>query len=84
MSPLHLYRAIAECSACGKTTDVGPFTDIAQATAKGLPGWLLEAAHPPTFVLSDAFGQRFALCPECMARPLREVLADISARQEQQ
>lgn len=77
----HMYRATTECSACGKTVDVGPFDSLNASTADLLPQWLLPSGRILSWVLSDAMGWRATLCDECMMRPLAVVLAAITERQ---
>lgn len=73
---VYLYRATAECSACGAVVDVGPFTELSDAYEPAmLGGWLSPAASRATFRLTDHIGTPVTLCPTCMGRPLRDVLA---------
>lgn len=75
---VHLYRATAECSACGKVVDVGPFDTISSSVQAQLHGWL--TATGVGWRITDGFGTPVTLCDECMGRPLRVVLDDIVAR----
>lgn len=75
---LYLYRAIAECSACGKVVDVGPFDNLTNAVTSQLPGWLLTSGGTLTWRLADGFGTPVTLCDECMEKPLRVTLAAIT------
>lgn len=77
---VYLYRATADCSACGRSVDVGPFDSMVEAVADQLPGWLLPSAMGPHWVLADGFGARMTLCDDCMGRPLRVTLAAITER----
>lgn len=74
----HLYRATAECSGCGKVVDVGPFDTLASSVQAELVGWLVPAGLG--WSLRDGAGTPVTLCEECMARPLRDVLAEIEQR----
>lgn len=78
---VYLYRATAECSACGKVVDVGPFDlGVRDAVQNEVKGWLGIGAAPQ-WVLSDGFGTRATLCDECVSlRPLRAVLDLIAER----
>lgn len=77
---LHIYRAVAECDACGKSKDVGPVETPGDAMAL-FDDWLFpHGGGTLQWVLSDAFGTRFTVCPECMAKPLADVIAAIAER----
>jgi hypothetical protein len=73
-----MYRATAECSACAKVVDIGPFDSLTRA-ADLLPEWLLPVG-PNGFRLNDLFRAPMTLCDDCMGRPLRETRAAITER----
>lgn len=78
---VYVYRAVAECDACGRVQDVGPAEGPKQAMSL-FDGWLSPGGGVPLqWVLSDAFGTRFTVCPECFqTRSLREVTERITER----
>ena len=80
---LYLYRATAECSACGKVVDVGPFDNVASAAWVHLPGWLLPASPSPglSWQIRTGFGALVTLCDECMGKPLRDVIEAVRERE---
>jgi hypothetical protein len=74
---LFTYRATAECDACGKVVDVGPFEDVTAAIQQGLTGWLTSRDG---WMIRDVTGTPVDLCAECMGRPVGAVLADVAVR----
>lgn len=76
---LYVYRATAECSACGKVVDIGPFEDLTHASAcSHLPGWIFPFSL--SLQMRDGMGTPFTICDDCMGRPIRDVVADIQTR----
>lgn len=76
---VYTYRATAECSACGRVVDVGPFEMIRNAVAENLPGWLVPSSLDG-WTIRDGVGRPITLCNLCMTRPLQAVLADVKER----
>lgn len=74
----HLYRATAECTGCGKVVDVGPFDTLTSSVQAELNGWLTPSARG--WNIRDGAGTPCTFCDECMARPLRDVFAQIEER----
>lgn len=70
---VYLYRVIATCSLCGRTDDVGPFELLRDAVAEQLPGWLNPTVGT-YFRLNDESGMPITLCPDCVRKPLREIV----------
>jgi hypothetical protein len=74
---MYLYRAVADCSACGTVVDVGPFDLVETAVESMLPGWLLPSTSPVTF--RDKDGTPIGLCDVCAA-PVYDILRRVQER----